>query len=136
MSPGNCILTFKPVGLYVFDVVLIAKLVHDYAPMYGLFDNQCYMFARVIFDVIVQLYSLPSSALAPDASESTSIHHDPIPAPSQEVDAPKNANIIIVPQPDEAGRWAGLLIVDPIVRSTIVSIVIDCFKAEHELYKL
>lgn len=137
LNPRHCILTFKPVGLTVFDVVLIAKLVHDYAPIYGLFDNQCYMFARVIFDVIVQLFSHPPSALEPDRNHaSTSIPKGPVPAPSQEVGVPKNANVVIVPAPDQAGRWAGLLIVDPIVKSTIVDIVIERYNAERALYTL
>jgi hypothetical protein len=103
-------------------------VVHDYAPIYGLFDNQCYMFARVVFDVVVQLFSLPSSTLEPDSR--------PVPAPSQEVDTPKNANVVVVPSPDQTGRWAGLLVLDPIVKSTIVSIVIERFKVERPLYEL
>jgi hypothetical protein len=128
LSRDNCIITFKPVGLFAFDVLLIAKIVHDYAPMYGLFDNQCYMFARVIFDVIVQLFSFRDSPL--DSIPT------PIPAPSEEVDLPPNANVIVVPSPDQAGRWAGLLIVDPIVRSTIVSLVVARYKIERPLYDL
>jgi len=139
MTPDDCILTFKPVGLTVFDVVLIAKVVHDYAPIYGLFDNQCYMFVRVIFDVIVQLYSLPPSAFEPNRDHaSTSIPKTPVPAPSLEVGTPKNANVAVVPAPDseQTGRWAGLLIVDPTVKLAIVSIVIARFKAERALYAL
>jgi len=133
LSPSNCIITFKPVGLTAFDVVLIAKIVHDYAPMYGLFDNQCYMFARVIFDAVVQLFSLHPPALQNNHT-STSIHNTPIPAPSQEVNLPANANVVVLPSPDQAGRWAGFLIVDPIVRSTIVSIVVARYNVERPLY--
>jgi len=130
LLPKNCIITFKPVGLYIFDVILIAQIVHVYAPMYGLFDNQCYMFARVVFDVIVQLFSFHKPALEDDPS----IHRTPVPAPSREVDLPANANVVVVPSPDQAGRWAGLLIVDPVVRSTIVSIVVAQYKIERPLY--
>ena len=127
LSQKDCIITFKPVGLTVFDVLLIAKIVHDYAPLYGLFDNQCYMFARVIFDVIVQRFSINTSANTSTA----------VPAPSQEVNLPTNANIIAVPSPGppgRAGRWYGLLILDPIVRATIVSIVMARYDDERPMY--
>jgi len=133
LIPEDCIRKFDPVELSLFDVVLLAKVVHDYAPIYGLFDNHCYMFASVMFDVIVQLKSLPASAHDHDRA-STSISDTPVPAPTPEVGAPKNANIVVVPSPDEAGRWSGLLILDPIVKSTIVSIVISEFMAERLLY--
>ena len=133
LSQDNCIITFKPVGLTAFDVVLITKIVHNYALMYGLFDNQCYMFARVIFDAIVQLFSLPT--LKNDHT-STSIHNTPVPAPSREVNLPANANIVVIPSPDQAGHWAGFLIVDPIVRSTIVSIVVAWYNIECPLYNV
>jgi hypothetical protein len=113
------------VGLTVFDVVLIAKIVHDFAPMYGLFDNQCYMFARVIFDVIVQLFSFRKDD-----------HSIPVPAPTLELNPPPNANVIVVPSPDQAGRWAGLLIVNPIVRQTIVNIVVARYNRERPLYNI
>jgi hypothetical protein len=120
----DCIISFEPVGLYIFDVILIAKIVHDYAPMYGLFDNQCYMFARVIFDAIVQLFSYRNG------------HDAPVPAPSREVDLPQNANVVVVPSPDQAGRWAGLLIVDPTIRETIVRIVVDWYRTERPLFNV
>jgi hypothetical protein len=50
LNPGHCICQFKPVGLSLFDLILLARVVHEHAPIYGLFDNQCYMFSSVIFD--------------------------------------------------------------------------------------
>jgi hypothetical protein len=129
----DCIRKFEPVGLSLFDVVLLAHVVHEYAPIYGLFDNHCYMFASVMFDAIVQLYSLRASAFNP-ALASTSTSDTSIPAPTREVGAPKNANIVVLPSPDQAGRWSGLLILDPIVKATIVSIVISQFRVERGLY--
>ena len=84
------------------------------------------MFARVIFDVIVQRFSINTSA------NTSAI----VPAPSPEVNLPTNANVIVIPSPDRAGRWAGLLILDPIVRSTIVSIVVARYDEERPLYDL
>jgi hypothetical protein len=126
LSWKECIITFNPVGLFLFDVLLIAKIVHDYAPLYGLFNNQCYMFARVVFDVIVQRFSINTSANTPTT----------VPAPSREANLPTNANLIVVPTPDRAGRWSGLLILDPMVRATIVSIVIARYDEERPLYNL
>ena len=80
LDPENCIHLFKPVDLPLFDVALLAEAVHDYAPVYGLFDNQCYLFASVLFDAIVQLYSLPASAQDPNIPSSST----PIPAPTSD----------------------------------------------------
>jgi len=132
LVPVDCIRRFEPVDLCLFDLVLLARVVHDHAPIYGLFDNQCYMFACVIFDAVVQLHSLPSATLA---NPSLSTSHGPVPAPTREVGAPGNANTIIFPHVDQSGqsgRWGGLLILDPSVKATIVSIVIEKFNIERK----
>ena len=131
LIPEHCIRRFKPVALSLFDIVLLAQVVHDYAPIYGLFDNQCYMFASVIFDSIVKEYSLPASNWSPNPPP---IPRTPVPAPSPEVGGPSNANIVVLPSPDQAGRWAGLLVIDPIVKATIVSLVISQFHTERDSY--
>ena len=125
----DCIRRFNPVGLSLFDIALLGKVLHEYAPMYGLFENHCYMFASVMFDAIVQLRSLPRSTLDPAASTST-----PVPAPTPEVGPPKNANYVVLPDCRKAGRWYNLLILDPIVKTTIVSIVINEFEKRREVY--
>lgn len=132
---GESIRYFEPVGLSLFDVALLAKVIHDFAPMYGLFDNQCYMYASVMFDTIVQLYSFSSAAssLPPEHSVPSTSRPRPVPAPTPEVDAPENANILIMP--DHSGRWWELLILDPRVKSTVVRIVIDRFNEEKALFK-
>lgn len=117
----KCIRKFTPVNLSLFDVALLAKVVHDYAPIYGIFDNQCYMFACVMFDAIVKLSS-------PDSST---------PVFSTSNGEVKNENIVFVPNPgnpDQAGRWSGILIVDPRVKSAIVSVVVSRFHLERESY--
>ena len=135
----DCIRLFHPMGLSLFNVVLLAQVVHEYAPIYGLFDNQCYMFASVIFDAVVDLFShssSPPSILDPNHCTSTSSTSSmPVPAPTPEFGAPKNANLIILPSPeDRAGHWFGLLILDPIVKATMVSIIKDRFEAQRNLY--
>jgi len=134
LVPEHCIRRFTPVELSLFELVLLAEVVHDYDPIYGLFQNQCYMFASVMFDVIVQLYSHPSLAfsLNPDVTPASTI---PVPAPTPETGAPLNANVVDLPAAsDQAGRWSGILIVDPIVKKTVVGIVISKFKVQFQQY--
>jgi hypothetical protein len=126
LNPESCIFDIDPIGLSLFDIILLTQVVHDQAPLYGLFDNQCYLFASVIFDSVL------------------------IPAPSVKASVPRNANFIIVPDQllhndnlgeetetrnlNEAGRWCHLLIVDPLVKLTIVGIVISKFREERAYY--
>lgn len=130
-------------GLLLFDLVLLAKVVHKCAPIYGLFNNHFYMFASVIFDAVIQLYSSPTSESTQDpnhASTSESTAQTPAsweghastpnaqtPA-AREVRQPDGANIIILPRPDQAGLWMGLLL---LVKKTIVSIVVTQFEAQQ-----
>jgi hypothetical protein len=138
LREADCIRVFQPVGLSIFDAALLARVVHDNAPIYGLFDNHCYMFASVIFDSIVQLYSTPG-ILDPPTSASR-IPFDGPPAPTPEVEAPQNANLIAIPCPegpsDQAGCWSGLLVLDPLVRGTIVNIVVNQFRSARTYYFL
>ena len=83
---------FKPIKLSLFDVALLAKVVHNYAPIYGLFDNQCYMFSSVMFNAIVQLYSLPNSTFNSN-HQASSASSGSIPAPLLEVGTPSNGNL-------------------------------------------
>jgi hypothetical protein len=132
LDPANCIRRFNPEHLSLFEIVLLAQVVNQYAPIYGLFDNMCYMFASVIFDAVVQVYTF-----SPEISASTSRPEGP-PAPTAEVSVPGNANILVLPTvlptSNQAGRWFGILILDPIVKSTIVTIVVEKFKTERENY--
>lgn len=59
----------------------------------------------------------------------------PVPAPTPETGAPPNANVVDLPAAsDQAGRWSGILIVDPIVKKTVVGIVISKFKVQFQHY--
>jgi hypothetical protein len=127
---GRCTRSFTPTELSLFDLVLLAQVVHEYAPVYGLFSNQCYLFASVIFDAVVQEFSLPRCGRE---REPSLISTSPLPIPSLEVGAPNNANIVLMPGPGENGasaedgRWAGLQIVDPVIRQVIVGLVLSKF---------
>ena len=106
-------------------MVLLAKVVHDYSPIYGLFDNQCYMYASVMFDSLVRLYSSPTTASTPVLSASNG-------------GVVKNENVVFLPTPasDQAqlGHWLGILIVDPRVKAAIVSIMVSHFQKERVSY--
>jgi hypothetical protein len=151
LNPESCIFDIDPIGLSLFDIILLAQVVHDQAPLYGLFDNQCYLFASVIFDSVIQLYTVPAFTPRPNPSSLyTSSQPLPIPAPSVKASVPRNANLIIVPDQllhnnnlgeetetrnlNEAARWCHLLIVDPLVKLTIVGIVISKFREERAYY--
>jgi len=137
LDPKQCIKRFEPQGLPFFDLVVLADVVHEQAPIYCLFQRHCYWFANVIFMAIVMLYTLPPSAstVLPSPSASTSASSItapaiPVPAPTLAVDTPKDANLLVLPenpQAGRAGRWLGLLINDPGVLHTVVTIVTKKF---------
>ena len=134
LKPENCICRFEPVQLYLFDLALLVLVVHEYAPIYGLFQNQCYMFASVTFDAIVQRYSLPPNAYEPHP-QPPSTSSTAVPAPIEGPNPlPRNSNVITLPV--SAGRWSGLLIVDPIVKQEIVTIVLSAFMESKINYKI
>ena len=113
---GKSIRQYKPDGLSMWDVVLIAYVVHKLAPTYALFRSQCYWFANVIFEVIVALF--------PSKSES-------------ETPPPGSPPTLLLPNdylPKEAGRWCGILINDPRVVEAVVSIAKCRFKTQQANY--
>lgn len=135
LDPEQCIKRFKPQGLLLFDLILLAVVLHEEAPFYTLFRNQCYFFAIVLFNAIIQIYSLapsPSTSLPSgfDLADTVDPGPDPIPAPTPAIGTPKDANILILPLDvhGEAGRCMGILVNDPVVLSTVVSIVMGKFK--------
>ena len=126
LKAEQCICYFHPKNLSLFDVVLLARVVHHYAPIYDLFQNQCYIFASVIFNTIVQIYSVPAVTVGTDSSSTA------VPAPTPENGVPNNANMIFLPTPDQVGRWSGLLLIDPVVKSSIISVVYRIYMAERK----
>jgi hypothetical protein len=135
LDPAECIKRFKPQGLALFDLVLLALVLHEEFPFYTLFRNQCYFFANVLFQAIVQMYSLsPSSSTSlPSGLDLQDTHNpgpDPVPVPTTAKNPPKDANILILPLDfhGNIGRCMGIMINDPIVISTVVAILMGKFK--------
>ena len=86
-----------------------------------------------MFNAVVKLYSLLNSAYHSNhQAPSTSL--GPVPVPSPEVGASSNANLLLMPTLDKSGHWSGVLSIDPIVKSTIVEVVMSQFMEEKELY--
>ena len=113
---GKTIRQYDPVGLTLFHLVLLALVVHKLAPIYSLFESQCYWFANIIFDVIVALY--PSR---------TQTRPDAVSGPC-----------VLLPSdylPQEFGRFCGITINDPRVVAAVVSTVESHFKESKEAYK-
>ena len=147
LDEEKCIRRFYPRDLSLFDLVLVADVVHDKAPIYSLFANQCYWFANIIFEIVVQLYILPAATrdavgtLDPSGPYPTPGPYAipdppsiPLAAPTPEVDPPRNANHLILPALGEAGRWCSILINDPIVRQTVMGSIISDFKERLAYY--
>ncbi len=141
LDPAECIKRFKPQGLSLFDLVLLALVLHEQAPFYNLFRNQCYFFAIVLFQAVVQIYSLtPSSSTS--LPSGLDLHHtlnpgpNPMPIPTSVKSPPKDANLLILPLDfhGEAGRCMGMMINDPVVLSTVVAIVMGKFKTRLLAY--
>jgi hypothetical protein len=103
------------------------------------------MFANVIFDAIVENFTLPQRSDDID-NPPPSTSSGPLPHPTIEVGAPNNANLMIVPRPThdtsgiftpfpaDNGRWSGLLIIDPIVKQEIVKVVSTKFQSLRTTY--
>jgi hypothetical protein len=113
---GACVRQYEPVGLTLFHLVLIAFIVHEVAPIYSLFESQCYWFANVIFDVIVSIYPSKTRLRPPPAS-------------SPRVFLPADY------LPNPSGQFFGITINDPRVVQAVVDVVKSRFEAAKEIYK-
>lgn len=113
---GKSVRQYDPEGLTLFHLVLIALVVHKLAPIYSLFESQCYWFANIIFDVIVAIYPSKSKK-----------RPDPVPGP----------RIRFPPDylPEEFGRFLGVTINDPRVVEAVVSVVKTRFEESQGIYK-
>jgi hypothetical protein len=56
---GKLVYEADPYNLSLFELGILAHVVHCVAPNYKIFANQCYWFAKTIFDVVDLLYKKP-----------------------------------------------------------------------------
>ena len=113
---GKSVRQYDPRGLTLFHLVLLTLVVHQLAPIYSLFESQCYWFANIIFDVIVAVYPSKSQC-----------RPDPVAGPR-----------ILLPSaylPKEFGRIFGITINDPRVVEAVISVVKSHFKNAKDTYK-
>ncbi len=113
---GRSMRQYDPEGLCLFQLVVLAHVVHKIAPTYALFESQCYWYANVIFEVILLLFPSKSRTSAPPGSSPT------VRLPDEYL-------------PKEAGRWFGVLINDPRVVSAVVTIAKTQFESQLAKYQ-
>jgi hypothetical protein len=107
---GQVIWQIRPQCLTLFELAILADVVHTYAPLYSLFKRQCYWFVSIICAVILRTRTCTS--VSPPGLR------------------PSSDNICIPPNsylPDLAGRWKGILVSR--VEETVLKIMIDKFEA-------
>jgi len=107
---GRIIRQLEPQGLSLFDLIILAKVVHDEDPIYSLLHRQCYWFSNVIFQVIKR--NFPCKVIESEGSDEI----------YWSVRIPPNQYL-----PDEAGRWRGLRISK--ITETITQIMTEKFNA-------
>ena len=45
-----------PVGLSLFDLIILAQVVHDYAPEHKVIDRNCYWYCSMVLDACIRLF--------------------------------------------------------------------------------
>ena len=106
---GQIIWQIQPQSLTLFQVVILANVVHNYALLYSLFRRQCYWFAFIICAVILKTCTC-SSIGSPD------LHTE------DDICIPPNSYL-----PNLAGRWMGILVRG--VEEAVLKIMIEKYNA-------
>jgi hypothetical protein len=111
----------RPLSMTLFDLVVLADVVHEHDPLYSLLSSQCFWYASTIVSVIKRVYS---------CSEDTSTDLDKTLIPSMD-------NIRIPPNdylPKLEGRFMGILItkVEEAVSSVVAANFSIHLQEKHE----
>ena len=61
----------KPNNLKMFEFILLASVVHGFAPYYSRLKNNCYWFSNMMIDAIIELFGLDNSISPEDATRTT-----------------------------------------------------------------
>ena len=109
---GQVVWQIQPQSLSLFRVVILADVVHNYAPLYSLFRRQCYWFAFIICAVILRT-CICSSIGNPNLRT-----HD-------DIRIPPNSYL-----PNLAGRWMGILVRG--VEEAVLKIIVERYHARHD----
>lgn len=106
---GQIVWQIQPKALSLFQVVVLADVVHNYAPLYSLFKRQCYWFAFIICAVILKTCTCSSIG-------SPGLHAE------DDICIPPNSYL-----PNLAGRWMGILVRG--VEEAVLKIMIEKYEA-------
>src|SRR6266545_1668084 len=113
---GQVIWQIRPQFLTLFQLAILADIVHNYALLYSLFKRQCYWFASIICAVILKICTCTS--VSPQGLRQ-----------SDNIRIPPNSYL-----PDLAGRWMGILVTR--VEETVLKIIIDKYEASFAEKKM
>ena len=105
---GRVARQIKPTNLSLFELGILADVIHDEAPVYSLLQNQCYWFAGTLCDAVVLLYG-------------------------DELCSPLTDGAQLGPScylPKLAGRWKNMLIIEP--KSDVLARVLVKFVQRQE----
>lgn len=80
----------KPNNLKLFELLVLAQVVHDFSPLYSLLERNCYWYCNIVVDAVVEIFGLDES-ISPGDSERKN-HYSPIADPYRS---------------DISGRWNG-----------------------------
>jgi hypothetical protein len=58
----------KPKDLKLFELMVLAQVVHDFAPSYSRLNRNCYWFSNIMVDAVMNIFGLDSSISPGDAS--------------------------------------------------------------------
>jgi hypothetical protein len=61
---GQIVAYFKPDKLTIFEVILLAHVVHEMHPTYTLLGEQCYFYTRIIYAATQQIFGVSPSKSA------------------------------------------------------------------------
>jgi len=108
---GQVVWQIQLQSLLLFNIVILADVVHHYTPLYSLFRCQCYWFAFIICAIIMKICTC-SSIGHPDLDS------------QDDICIPPNSYL-----PNLAGRWMGILVSG--VEEAVLKIIIDKYNARY-----
>lgn len=61
----------KPNNLKLFELLVLAEAVHDFAPTYSRLGKNCYWFSNILMDAVIEIFGLDHSISAGDGGRET-----------------------------------------------------------------
>jgi hypothetical protein len=77
-SRGHIARQIKPQNLKLFELLVLAQAVHEFAPQYSVADRNCYWFGNIILDAVIEIFGLDTSVNPGDGGrEASHVQIDP-----------------------------------------------------------